>query len=141
MDREALKARLVVEEGLRLRPYADSLGKITIGVGRNLSDVGISHDEAMALLDNDIASVEADLDRALPWWRSLDDVRQSVLADMCFNMGLKTLLTFRHTLADIQGGHYLDAATGMRQSLWRAQVGGRAERLAHAMEHGAFSST
>lgn len=135
-DREALKARLLVEEGLRLQPYVDTVGKVTIGVGRNLTDVGVSHDEAMILLDNDIAHAERDLDRALPWWRDLDPVRQSVLIDMAFNMGLPTLLTFRSTLTDVREGHYRDAAQGMRNSLWHRQVGQRAENLARMMETG-----
>ena len=54
MNLADLRDQLIIDEGLRLRPYRDSVGKLTIGVGRNLDDVGISNDEAMVLLDHDI---------------------------------------------------------------------------------------
>lgn len=68
---ERLKQDLVRDEGKRLKPYKDTVGKLTIGVGRNLDDVGISESEAMALLDSDIAAVFAELDRHVPWWRDM----------------------------------------------------------------------
>ncbi len=87
-DKIALAARLVREEGLRLKPYRDEVGKLTIGIGRNLEDVGISDSEANFMLGSDISRTEAGLDASLPWWRKLDDVRQSVMMDMAFNWQL-----------------------------------------------------
>lgn len=49
-----LKDMLIRHEGLKLKPYRDTVGKLTIGAGRNLNDLGISEREAMFLLDNDI---------------------------------------------------------------------------------------
>jgi lysozyme len=129
--------QLKEHEGVRLKPYKDTVGKTTIGCGRNLTDRGISDAEMHFLLANDIDLVIKQLDGALPWWRGLDEVRQLVLADMCFNLGLGGLLGFHSTLQDIRDGDYKNAALGMRASKWFRQVGRRAERLARMMETGA----
>ncbi len=136
MNRERLKKALVRHEGLRLKTYRCTAGKLTIGVGRNLDDVGISEPEAMVLLENDLDSVSKDLTRTLPWWTSLDDARQEVLANMAFNMGIGTLLTFKNTLQAIKEGRYKEAAAMMLQSKWATQVGNRAKELAAQMESG-----
>lgn len=136
-DMPTLLAELKRDEGVRLKPYTDTVGKLTIGVGRNLTDVGISDDECTALLENDIAKVLAQLDRSLPWWRKIDPVRQRVLVNMAFNMGMTGLLTFKNTLAAVQSGSYAAAAAGMLASKWATQVGARAERLADMMRTGA----
>lgn len=130
---------LTRDEGLRLKPYRCTAGKLTIGVGRNLDDVGISQGEAEILLRNDIDRACADLDRSLPWWRGLDPVRQRVLCNMAFNMGIGGLLTFKSTLTLIQMGKYLDASQRMVASKWAGQVGPRAERLALMMRDGGVS--
>lgn len=140
-DRERLFDQLIAEEGLRLKPYRDSVGKLTIGVGRNLDDVGISEDEARLLLGNDIDRTAAEVIAAFPWFAGLDAVRQAVLIDMAFNMGIAGLKTFANTLAAIEAGRWADAAAGMRGSLWARQVGGRATRLAEAMETGVMANS
>ena len=136
MNRDDLRSMLVLHEGLRLKPYRCTAGKLTIGVGRNLDDNGITQAEAFALLENDILAVEADLDRAWPWWREMTDARQQVLADMCFNLGLTRLGGFVNTLAAMKRGDYEAAANGMLASLWASQVGRRAQRLAKMMREG-----
>lgn len=136
MNRDLLTQELERDEGIRLKVYKDSLGIETIGIGRNLRDVGISKAEAYMLLGADIDSVERDLDRALPWWRQLSDNRQRVLANMCFNLGINRLLGFKNTLAAMKEGRYADAAEGMLASKWASQVGQRAVRLANMMMEG-----
>lgn len=133
---ETLIADLRRDEGERLKPYKDTVGKLTIGVGRNLDDVGLSADESAYLLSNDIKRVYSDLDRSLPWWRSMSVNRQRVLANMCFNLGLGKLLGFKNTLAFMKAGQYEKAASGMLNSLWATQVKGRADRLAALMRQG-----
>lgn len=133
MNATFLAAELERDEGLRLLPYKDSVGKTTIGIGRNLDDVGISEAEARAMLAADIARVEADLDRELTWWRKLDEDRQRVLANMAFNLGVAKLLTFKNTLGSIFVGDYQAAADAMLASKWASQVGPRATRLAARM--------
>ena len=116
-----------------------SKGKLTIGCGRNLTDVGITREETMVLMATNIAGTVRDLDRNLPWWRQMNDARQNVLANMCFNMGINKLLTFKNTLAMMQAGRFDAAAAGMLDSLWAGQVHDRAKRLAARMRTGEFA--
>ena len=136
IDRAAMTRQLRLHEGERLKPYRCTAGKLTIGVGRNLDDRGITREESAMLLANDIAAEERELLRALPWVAMLDEVRQRVLLDMSFNMGLVGLLGFKRTLATIQAGEYQAAATMMLDSKWAKQVGQRAERLSRMMATG-----
>ncbi len=136
MDIPALKTILNRDEGLRLKPYLDTSGKWTIGVGRNLSDIGISAVEADFLLTNDIQKVQAQLNAALPWWVGLSNNRQMVIASMAFNLGISGLLGFRNMLAAVKAENFHQAAHEMETSKWASQVGDRATRLAKMMEFG-----
>lgn len=136
MDRQKLINQLVIDEGKRNKPYVDTVGKTTIGVGRNLTDRGIADDEVVFLLGNDIDLITRELDARLPWWRGMCDARQNVLANMAFNMGMSSLLTFKNTLACMQTAKYAEAADGMLASKWAKQVGARADRLAKIMREG-----
>lgn len=133
---ERLSEQLIQHEGLRLKPYTDTVGKLSIGVGRNLTDVGISKEEALYLLERDISHAEAMLTINLPWFQQLDEVRKAVLLDMCFNMGWTTLSQFKNTLASISRNEFEDASKGMLASHWAHQVGNRAVRLAEMMRTG-----
>lgn len=124
------------DEGKRNKPYRDTTGHLSIGVGRNLDEVGLSDEEISMLLMNDIAFVLKELDEHLPWWRNMDEVRQRVIANMCFNLGIEGLLEFHNTLASMQAKDYRGAAVGMAKSKWAAQVGDRADRLIHMMRTG-----
>lgn len=128
--------QLIEDEGLRVMPYYCTAGKLTIGVGRNLEDRGISRPEALYLLNNDIANCNRELDESLPWWRGMNQVRQNVLINMCFNLGINKLLKFRNTLAAMERGDYAAASVGMLASKWAGQVGQRAVRLAKQMREG-----
>jgi lysozyme len=136
--RAHLRDQLIHDEGLRLKPYLDTVGKLTIGVGRNLEDVGITKMEAMFLLENDIDRCIRELVATFPWVVQLDPVRQSVMVAMCFNLGLNKLRQFKQTLPAIQQGRWEDASDGMLSSLWARQVGKRAVRLAEMMRTGRY---
>jgi lysozyme len=123
-----------------LKPYRDSKGILTIGVGHNLEE-GITKDAAYFILQNDLDSVTADLDANLPWWRALGDVRQRVIANMCFNMGIARLKGFTKMLAAIQRGDFETAADEMLDSKWKLDVGSRAVRLSNEMRTGVDSAT
>ena len=139
MDVAGLKRDLNHDEDRRASAYQDSEGFWTIGVG-HLIDArrgGRLPDEIIdALLDYDVKAVMSDLDRALPWWRSLSDNRQLVLANMAFNLGIGRLLTFKKALAAMQRGDFDTAAAEMLDSKWAGQVGDRAQRLADSMRAG-----
>ncbi len=133
---DALKKDLRRDEGVRLKPYLCTAGKMTIGVGRNIEDMGITDLEADYLLENDIQRVVSELDTALSWWRDLSGQRQEALINMCFNMGIRRLLTFRKMLGALESGRYDAAATEALNSKWARQVGARAKRIAAVLKEG-----
>lgn len=135
MDR--IKEQLVRHEGLRLRPYRCTAGKLTIGIGRNLDDCGISQSEAYVMLINDIMNCEKQLQAKIPdIYNGLDEVRKSVLLNMCFNLGINGLLGFKNTLAFVKAGDWERAANNMLVSKWAKQVGRRAIELSELMRKG-----
>ena len=136
---DKLREQLIRHEGLKQSAYADSLGYLTIGVGHLIDERKggkISLDSCYAILDEDIESVCKQLDEHISWWRDLDPVRQQVLANMAFNLGIEGLLSFQNTLAHIEHGEYKEASVDMLKSRWSSQVGQRARELAMMMETG-----
>jgi lysozyme len=124
------------DEGFDLDAYGDPLtgaAPWTIGYGHTGPDVakGTVWTQAQAdqALANDIATAEGALDAQLPWWRTLDDLRQDCLVNMCFNMGIGTLVQFNTFLGYMQGGDYAAAADDLAGTAWYGQVGQRAARI------------
>ena len=157
--REHFLNMLVSHEGLRLEVYQDTLGVNTIGVGRNLDDRGITKDEldwmdyptiehvysdgiseadAMYLAQNDVQIVEEELLAAHPCVENLDAVRQLVLVDMAFNLGVPRLCKFKKMWNAIHEQKYDIAAKEMLDSRWANQVKSRAVKLANARHNGEF---
>jgi len=130
-----LKDQLILHEDIRLKPYVDSVGKVTIGVGRNLDDKGISMVTALQMMDEDIVECTHDLEK-FDWFLDLDYIRQRVLLDMRFNMGPHRFRGFKKMLAAIEEGRFSDAAEEMLDSVWAKQVKTRAYRLAKMMKEG-----
>jgi lysozyme len=141
---QKLIAELRRDEGVRYSPYNDTKGIPTVGVGHNLNSkplpagwkYPLNDMQINSLLDDDLEDVFHDLDRNLPWWTDLNDVRQRALANMAFNLGITKLLGFRNTLVAMRQGKYDAAADGMLASAWATQVKGRATRLADMMRRG-----
>lgn len=147
--KDLLKARLPRSEGRRAKPYKDTVGKWTVGVGHNISDKGLpgfavvelieqgalSDQSVDKLLDMDVEDTLRDCG-AIPVFKTLNVVRQSVLADMVFNMGLGSVLGFQNTLSFMAKGDWKNAAQNMLKSKWAEQVGRRAWELANLMERG-----
>ncbi|HTE65831.1 MAG TPA: glycoside hydrolase family protein [Candidatus Binatia bacterium] len=134
----SLRDQLFRDEGVLLIAYKDTVGKTTVGVGRNLDDVGISRVEAELMLDTDIARTQLDVLSALPWVNQLDPVRRGVLHNMAFNMGIGGLLQFKRALTSMQIADWDGAARHMLDSKWATQVGKRATRLALQMRTGVW---
>ena len=124
------------DEGVRLKPYLDTVGKTTIGIGRNLTDNGITAAEAKVLLQNDLFRVANELDRVAPWWRKMSQVRQNALVNMAFNLGLPRLLTFKKMMVALENGNFETAWAEAMGSKWAAQVGERANRIADSFIKG-----
>ena len=118
--------QLKQDEGFNLKPYKDTQGKLTIGYGHNLTDNGISLSIAEQLLQDDINIATENLTFKFPWVDKLDDIRRNVLINMCFNMGINTLSTFKDFLTLVNQGKYEEASKDMLDSLWAHQVGDRA---------------
>jgi lysozyme len=152
--------QIKLHEGVRFRPYRCTAGKLTIGVGRNLDDKPLKTEEVITLFGSqktqaeitallnkglsmkqvdqllawDIQDAIDDAKAVLPIFQSLSEQRQYVIVDMAFNMGRRTLSSFRNTLRFISEGNYARASENMLQSKWATQVKGRAKRLSIMMK-------
>lgn len=133
IDPQKMALLLERHEGRRQFPYRDSVGKLTIGVGFNLDDVGLHPEEIDFILSNRIELVRTRLLQVLPEYRDMSAIRRMVLIDMVFNLGLTRFLKFKRMLAAIALHDYNLAAEEMLDSKWATQVGGRARRLAEMM--------
>jgi lysozyme len=123
------------DEGLSLYPYTDTVGKVTIGFGRNLTDNGISTEEASQLLKNDMMNVVDEM-RVRFMGMELSEGVERALLNMAFNMGVPRLKKFKKTWAALYGGHYATAAEEALDSRWGKQVGARAQRVAALIREG-----
>lgn len=137
------------DEAVRQFPYDDATGKtltkgmtlvgnLTIGIGRNLSANGISAPEIDLLCANNVQQVIDALTVKLPWFGSLDSVRQGVLINMAFNMGPADLMGWGTFLGLVKAGRYADAADDMAKTPWASEVGDRAKRLEKQMRTGTW---
>lgn len=138
---DPLEKLLYLHEGNKRFPYLDSVNKLTIGVGFNISDVGLYPEEINFILKNRIKLVRSDLNKYLPWYSGLDPVRKAVLEDMEYNMGPEPfdgdgVKDWPIFLKQVETGKYAEAAKNMRSTKWASQVGQRAVRLAKMMETG-----
>lgn len=135
---EKLLDMLIRHEDLKLKPYRDSVGKLTIGIGRNLDDVGLTKEEAIFLCQNNIRECQVQLAIRFPWYSSLCEARQDVLVDMVFNLGMGGFLQFRKMIDALEYGHFEIAANEMIESQWARQVGQRSVDLYHMMMSGSY---
>ena len=139
MPIEALRKQLLRHEGEVLHAYEDHLGYLTIGVGRLIDKRrggGITHDEAMMLLDNDIRRVIDELESRAPWFKRLDTTRQQAIANMAFQLGVSGLLGFRKMIGALDHGDYRKAADEALDSRWARQTPNRANEIADMIRKG-----
>jgi len=129
-----LKDLLIKHEGKKAKLYYDSEGVATIGIGRNLEDVGLTEEEMLYLLNNDIKRVLYDCWHEFPWFADLNETRQNVVASMVFNLGLDGFKKFKRMIAAIEKEDWVEAACQMIDSHWAAQVKSRAVELAVMMK-------
>jgi lysozyme len=126
---------LILHEGWKTTVYTCTAGKPTVGVGHNL-ERPLSDAAIMQILRDDIDTCAAELDRARPNWRQHDEIRQNVLVEMCFNLGMPRLHKFSKMWAALDEHSYPEAAKQMLHSNWAVQVGTRAQTLANRMRSG-----
>ncbi len=133
-----LEDQLLIHEEYRRFPYKDSVGILTVAVGRNLDDVGISKNEALYLLANDVLKARNECVRTFTWFDDLDDVRQDAIVNMCFNMGINRLKTFRKMARAFSEKDYDEAAQQALDSKWANQVGRRSEDIIYMFITGEY---
>ena len=127
---------LIKHEGLRLKPYRDTVGKLTIGIGRNIDDNGITKDEALYLLNNDIERCKQELRNNISFYAILSDNIKIVLIDLCFNMGITKLLGFKNMILHLRDREWLLASEDLLDSNYTEQVGNRAIELSEMIKNG-----
>ena len=137
---DKLIEQLKRHEGLRLKPYRCSAGKLTIGIGRNIEDNGIREREAEYMLINDITDCIDELDAAFDWFAYLSPARADALINICFNIGLPRLLGFKKALYNMEQGFFNKAADEFLDSRWHLQVGARAVELADQIRTGEYNA-
>lgn len=125
----ALRKSLELHEGIKTKPYEDSEGNLTIGIGRNL-DKGISKSLIDVMYQEDVAEAVAELDRAFTGWREHSEARQTVLVELMFNLGAPRLAGFKLFWLAMRAHNYPEAAKQLMDSLWAKQVKTRAVTLA-----------
>ena len=133
---ETLEEQLIRHEGYRQFPYRCSAKKMTVAIGRNLEDRGITLDEAKYLLHNDITICKQELNLLYPIVKALSPARYNVLINMCFNIGIKRLSGFKKMWQALEIGDFDEASRQMLDSKWADQVGVRADELASIMRVG-----
>lgn len=123
-------------EGYKKYPYKDTVDKLTIGFGRNLEDRGISVQEGMMLLRNDLRTCIAELTR-YSWYREQPPMVRDALINMCYNLGMPRLIKFKKMIYFLNKKDYTNAAKEALDSKWAAQVGKRAKDVAVMISEGA----
>ena len=146
MDRVKLLEELMLDEGIIHEIYNDHLGFATFGVGHLITEsdeewgqplgTPVSEQRVKDCLNADVDIVCKELDKNLQWWRGLNDTRQRVMANMCFNLGYPRLSKFKKFLAAAKDENWETAAAEMMDSKWATQVGDRAVRLKEKMLNG-----
>lgn len=135
-----IQSQLREDEGEKLTAYKDSLGFLTIGIGILIDErkpgAGITKEESTYLFQNRLRAKTAELRKAFTWFDKLDEVRQGVLINMAFQMGVAGVIGFKNTMSMVQQGDYEGAAKGMLNSLWAKQTPNRAKRLSEQMRTG-----
>ena len=126
--------QLVLHEGVRHKVYTCPAGKLTIGVGRNIEDLGLSDDEIYYLLKNDIRRCDEELTNAFRFYKDLDSVRKDAMINMAFNIGISRLRGFKMALKLMETKEYSEASMEFLDSLWASQVGQRALDIAHMIK-------
>jgi len=125
-------------EGVKKYVYEDSLGIKTIGVGRNLESMGLTSKEIDFLLMNDLERVITEVESNFDWFSDLDNARRDAMIDICFNLGMTRLLTFKKALAAMANEDYAKASFEFMDSRWSEQVGSRAVELCDMIESGEY---
>jgi lysozyme len=128
---------LIKHEGLRLRPYQCTAGKTTIGVGRNLTDNGITEKEALTLLNRDINICVQELGH-YEWFETLCPARRDAIIDLYFCVGGPSFSKFRKLMWAISTEDWESAGAEVLDSKFARQTGNRAVELSEMIRTGEY---
>lgn len=136
-----LEQRIIGHEGIRKSVYKDSLGYYTIGIGFCCDprlNLGLSVDECMMILRSRIENLKRQLAN-FSWYKNQNEVRQGVLIELSYNLGLTKLRTFKNFLAAMEKADYSKAVQELKNSLWAKQVGqGRVNDICNRVQTGSY---
>ncbi len=151
MNNDWIYRRLEFHEGCVLKPYYDTEGKLSIGIGRCIDTnpfteaelkavgdwkKGITRNAALMLLRNDVARCQKELPQQIEFYDKLDLERKYALLDMSFQLGIKGLLGFKKMLGAMKYGNWGQAAKECLNSKYARQVPARAKRIARLIKEG-----
>ena len=123
-------------EGYRQFTYLCPAQKWTVGIGFNLDDVGLSHEESRVILKMRLRAIESQLSQLLHGYDAHNDARQAALADMAYQMGVNGLLKFKRSLAYMAAIDYDSAADEFLNSNWAKQTPIRAKKVTEMIRTG-----
>jgi len=141
LNSKALTDMLTRHEGKRNSLYRCPSGKLTIGIGHNIEDNGLSDDVILMILHEDVANAARDLYRIFPEFYKIGHGRRAALIDMMFCLGLPAFRTFRRMITAIQAEDWQKAADEALKSKWAHQVGDRATEIAHMIRNNTYMET
>lgn len=137
---ESLKERIMRHEGFCSTPKYDAKGCYAIGYGHDIASGavdmykdGITVEHALKLLEQDLTNLKQSAAIEFPWLLGLDDCRQSVIIEMCYQLGVYGVTQFHKMIAAIRDQNWPEAAKQMLDSEWHEQTPARCEELAELM--------
>jgi GH24 family phage-related lysozyme (muramidase) len=142
---EATARRLLaVHEGRRNRPYKDSKGLWTVGIGHLIGDGRslpanmdrtFSEAEIDEIFSKDYAHHAAAAAK-IPGYDKINDMGKVALIDLTFNMGTAWYKKWPNFTKAMSEGDWQRASQSLQQSAWYGQVGRRAPTIVGLVRNG-----
>jgi lysozyme len=148
MSEKETKDMIMAHEGVRNKPYKDSLGLWTVGVGHLIGDGKtlpdawnreFSNEEVMAMFDEDYQHHRKAAE-GISGFDKFNSAGQAALTDLTFNMGPGWISRFPNTGKNIAQGNAAGAAAGLTDSKWYGQVGSRAPQVVGLISQGGIQA-
>lgn len=129
-------AQLKIDEGVRLMPYKDQFGNLTIGCGRNLTADGISESEMEMMLASDVNHAAVAAATLFNFDATISDERKAALVNLSFNLGEEKLSKFTQFVGFVNARDWNGAADDLIQTKYATEVGPRAQRICDKLRNG-----
>ncbi len=129
MNIDTITSSLKRHEGYRARVYDDSLGIPTIGYGFAIKDLVLSESISSLILKDKVSVLVSQVMDKFPWLEHSPENIQSVIVEMCYQLGVTGVSHFKNTLKAMEERRWSDAANGMLDSKWAKQTPSRAKEM------------